>query len=195
LESKVSTTITNSKGFGAFIEKASESTFDEVTISRQGGLFTVYNTTGHYIGMIDSSSWKTIACIPAKNSIHIEAYINIKDADTKKGSKKAPLLIVLYGSLEDSDTVGDYLSESEIFLQHPPIYNTNVQYRNPQYYYIPGIEIDKPRIYSGSVPVIPKRQRSYDIKDDLMQLFNTTKEVEGAEQCLVSDRVSTPLLE
>jgi hypothetical protein len=195
LELEVSITVTNSKGFGAFIDNASESTFDEVTISQQGSIITVYNATGRYMGMMNSSTWKTITRIPATHSIRIEAYINIKDPDIKKDSKKAPLLIVLYGSAEDSDAVGDYLSDSELFLQHPPIYDTHVQYRNPQYYYIPGMEIDMPSIDSGNTPAVSKRQQSYDIKDDLMRLFNATTEIEGAEQCSVSDRVSTPLLE
>jgi hypothetical protein len=147
------------------------------------------------MGMLDSSTWKTITCIPATHSIHIEAYINIKDADIKKDSKKAPLLIVLYGSPEDSDAVGDYLSDSELFLQHPPIYNTNFQYRNPQYYYIPGTQLDKSSLEIGSATAVAKRQQTYDIKDDLMRFFNITTEVEGVEQCSVSDRVSTPLLE
>src|SRR4051794_9209008 len=41
--------------------------------------------------------------------------------------------ILIYGLKSEADTIGDILSEHELFLQHPQEYDDRVTYHNPQY--------------------------------------------------------------
>ncbi|KAF4495970.1 SNF2 family domain containing protein [Fusarium agapanthi] len=100
--------------------------------------------SGNYMGRIESKAIvdlvqdyqvtlaTTLECPPVKKKKSIESFQTPKI-----------LHVVIYGLRKDMDDIGDFLEDSELFLQHPTEYDTRLEYLNPQYLLRPGSSISR----------------------------------------------------
>lgn len=103
------------------------------------------NENGDYMGLLDHETASALDQIRQEHDIDNRAYIF---HDRKSGSKNSgvtwgaslPIYIVVYGHPEDFELVGQTLSESGIYLQHPQHKEELALYKNPQYLIGPGEE-------------------------------------------------------
>ncbi len=95
------------------------------------------------MGFLDHETASALGQIHREHDVDIKAYMS---HDLKCESKNSsvtwgasiPIYIVLYGHPEDSELIGQTLSESSIFLQHPQFKEDLALYKNPQYLIRPG---------------------------------------------------------
>ncbi|KAF5666931.1 SNF2 family domain-containing protein [Fusarium circinatum] len=74
----------------------------------------------------------TLECPPVKKKKSTESFQTPKT-----------LHVVIYGLRKDMDDIGDFLEDSEPFLQHPTGYDTRLEYLNPQFLLRPGSSIPR----------------------------------------------------
>ena len=118
-----------------------------VNLNVQGPVTTAHSvykrSNSDYMGLLDHETASALSQICQENDIDIKAYIlHNRKSDSKSGSvtwgASIPIYIVLYGHPEDSELIGQSLSESCIFLQHPQHKEDLELYQNPQYLLRPG---------------------------------------------------------
>lgn len=96
-----------------------------------------------YLGLLDHETASALGQIRQRHDFYIRAYIlhdcksDSKNSGTTWGAS-IPIYIVLYSHPEDSELIGQALSENNIFLQHPQYIEDGALYRNPQYFIQPG---------------------------------------------------------
>lgn len=120
-----------------------------VKLDIQGPVTTVHSvyktSNGEYMGLLDHETARALGQIRQEHDVYIRAYIF---HDRESGSKNSgvtwgasiPIYIVVYSHPEDPELVGQKLSESNIFLQHPQYKEDLALYKNPQYLIRPGEE-------------------------------------------------------
>ena len=110
-----------------------------------------YTTTGVAIGSLDTRYSKIIRVMREGANVDIQAYViseptphnDIRDTrqsrfarkqktSQKAQAKKFTLNVVLYGTMDSFEDVGDFLSQCTEYLQAPLLCDRNVPYRNPQ---------------------------------------------------------------
>ena len=149
----------------------------------------MHNALGNYLGLLDPRTSKAISNLAEKYFVHVEAYTCLKEPDPN--IHQATISINIYGLSENIDEVGDILFESSIFLQRPLKRNSKVEYKNPQSFDIP--KVVPVRFCSANHGT--KCQRLYDMKDDLMDSLATATKGMRFQDCPVSTRLKTQLLE
>ena len=123
-----------------------------VKLNVQGPMTTVHSVhqsgKNDYMGLLDQETASTLEQICQEHDVDIRAYIlHDRKSDSKNGSvtwgADIPIYIVLFGHSQDSELIGQSLSESSIFLQHPRYKGDLELYKNPQYLLAPGEEYPK----------------------------------------------------
>lgn len=97
--------------------------------------------TGEYFGCLEERNAEILATLAAEGSIFFQSYANDSSRRSKiksmKGKKVAQsdlqylMNAIIYGPLDLSQSVGDYLSKCKMFLQDPVRCDRNVRYQNP----------------------------------------------------------------
>lgn len=120
-----------------------------VKLKTQGPMTTVHsvceNSNGNYLGLLDHETASALGQIRQEHDVDIRAYMSHDRKPESKNSSvtwgaSIPIYIVVYGHPENSELVGQTLSESSIFLQHPQFKEDLALYKNPQYLIRPGEE-------------------------------------------------------
>ena len=95
------------------------------------------------MGLLDYETASALGQIRQRHDFYIRAYIlhdrksDSKNSGTTWGAS-IPIYLVMYSHPEDSELIGQALSEDSIFLQHPEYIEVGTLYQNPQYFIHPG---------------------------------------------------------
>ena len=148
----------------------------------------VYAENSVYVGLLCSRISRVLGLVAQRYPLDCETIIR-PDVKVKNPTRSNhPITITLYGNLADSEAVGILLSDHDVFLQRPTIYDENYKYNNPQFFDIPEFEAMKLSPGSKSEPNLKLCQ----IGDSLTDLLPSTTDWQG--ECPVSDLLKTPLL-
>lgn len=176
-----------------------------VKLKIQGPVTTVHSihkqSGSDYIGLLDHESASALGQILRDFDVNFRAYIlNDSKSDSKKSGvtwgASIPIYIVVYAHQDDSELVGDTLSQSDIFLQHPQHKEDLALYKNPQYLIRPGEEypdIDCIDIDPSSSSTEPFNERGTLSENRLDSIFESAQGPETYSIVEASPRVKTLL--
>lgn len=157
--------------------------------------------TKRIIGSAMSNCCSSICRLQEQVTIRLTA--NIALTETRRASQYlgSTLRLVLYGLMTDKNFVAKFLSDNDIYLQHPSISecDADIPYFNPQYFLGPG----------GSMPAlecltVSKRGRPGDKKQDsltevekgrLLQIFESAHDPDVRFSTRPSSRLQSVLKE
>ncbi|KAF5530925.1 SNF2 family domain-containing protein [Fusarium mexicanum] len=121
--------------------------------------------SGKYMGRIES---KAIVDLVQDYQVTLATTLECPPVKKKKSTEsfQTPkiLHIVIYGLRKDMDDIGDFLEDSELFLQHPSEYDTRLEYLNPQYLLRPGSSI--PRADGATFQALANQNSSDRVMED-----------------------------
>lgn len=110
---------------------------------------------------------------------------------------KLPVRVILHGLMAEKDAVGSFLSDHDLFFQHPfpSELDSSVPYFNPHYLLRPGSQMpDIGRLsLRGSTDEIPEEVLDDVSKARLMRVFNSAYDPEGSIEAKPSPRLKTTL--
>jgi hypothetical protein len=92
--------------------------------------------------------------------------------------------------------IGGFLSDSEIFLQHPQNYDNSVPYDNPHYLVRPGYSLSTPEVLvrlRGSPKPSPILSEENPLKAQVLQVFDYAQGPQIYSEVSASSQISTPL--
>ena len=171
----------------------------------QGPVTTVHSiykiSNSDYMGLLDHGTASALGQVLLEYDVEFRAYII---HDCKSDSKNSgvtwgatiPINIVVYGHSEDSESVGQKLSDSGIFLQHPQYKEDLALYKNPQYLVRPGEEfpnIDCIDADPSSSWTEPSNERDTLNENRLDSIFESAQGPENYSIIEPSPRLSTTL--
>jgi hypothetical protein len=115
------------------------------TLIPYGELFKLHLAASNkYVGLFESTALNQIS---SRFRVKLVAIIrNCKDNTKKKRSLKSieiEVEVVIYSIRSDADAIGNFLSDDELYLQHPTDYDSRFPYFNPQYLLRPGAEMPR----------------------------------------------------
>ena len=153
-----------------------------------------------YMGLLDLGTATALSQIRQEYDVDFRAYIiHDRKSDSKNGvtwGASIPIYIVVYGHSEDSERVGEKLSESGIFLQHPQYKEDLALYKNPQYLVRPGEQfpnIDGIDLDPSSSWTEPSNERDALNENRLDSIFGSAQGPEKYSIVEQSSRLSTTL--
>ncbi|KAF4443330.1 SNF2 family domain-containing [Fusarium acutatum] len=119
--------------------------------------------SGNYMGRIESK-----AIVDLVQDYQVTLATTLKCSPVQKKSTDSfqtpkTLHIVIYGLRKDMNDIGDFLEDSELFLQHPTECDTRLEYLNPQYLLRPGSTI--PRVNGASFQALANPQSSDQVME------------------------------
>ncbi|KAF4439353.1 hypothetical protein F53441_12603 [Fusarium austroafricanum] len=133
--------------------------------------------SGKYVGLIES---KAIEDLVQTYQVTLTTTLSWSPTSKKKSTEaiqtSKTLHIVVYGMRKDMDDIGDFLEESDLFLQHPTEYDSRLEYLNPQYLLRPGSSV--PRAHNAVFCAVTKQQPSDRMleekaKSEVHQVFDS----------------------
>jgi hypothetical protein len=149
-----------------------------------------------YVGLLHSHTGQVIGDISRNYSVTFSAFVpDKKSLPTPTAPKSRRLCILLYGFQRDSETIGQALSENNIYLQHPPSYDPSVVYSNPHYLARPG---SAPSFTQTTSRVLGNSARSSQIHDEcvrneILQALDTADGPQNFSALEASGRLCTTL--
>ncbi|KAF5986264.1 hypothetical protein FBULB1_2486 [Fusarium bulbicola] len=155
--------------------------------------------SGNYMGRIDS---KAIVDLVQNYQVTLVATLECppvkKQKSTESFQTPKTLHVVIYGLRKDVDDIGDFLEDSELFLQHPSKYDTRLEYLNPQYLLRPGSSI--PRADCATFQALANQHSSDQVMEDkakceVHQVFDSASGPSTFTQVQPSPRLRTSLKE
>lgn len=176
-----------------------------VKLNIQSSLTTVHfvhkKSDGDYMGLLDHETASALGQIRQENDVDIRAYIlHDRKSDSKSGrlvwGASIPINIVVYGHAQDSELVGESLSEHNIFLQHPQYKEDLALYKNPQYLVRPGEEypdIECMETEPSSLWTEPSDERGILSENRLESVFEAAQGPETYSNVEPSPRIRTNL--
>lgn len=176
-----------------------------VKLNVQSSLTTVHfvhkKSNSDYMGLLDHETASALGQIHEENDVDIRAYIlHDQKTDSKSGGlvwgASIPINIVVYGHPQDSELVGESLSENNIFLQHPQYKEDLALYKNPQYLVRPGEEypnIECMEIEPSSSWTEPSDERWTLSENRLESVFESAQGPETYSVVEPSPRIRTDL--
>ncbi|KAI0600873.1 hypothetical protein F4775DRAFT_543860, partial [Biscogniauxia sp. FL1348] len=167
-----------------------------------------YEATGKYAGILI----KPALCELLKSyTIKLKGYLSVAKSEIlslragkrKTKSDHAPehsLRIVVYGLFADKHAVCKFLSDSELYLQHPSgtECDLSVGYFNPHYLVRPGGEmpsLEELSLDENGEPAEPTRTLDDTTKGRLLRMFDLADGGEVEVDVTPSSRLQTPLME
>jgi hypothetical protein len=101
---------------------------------------------------------------------------------------------LVYGFRKDLEEVGDFLSQNELFLQHPSFFDPAVNYDNPHYLLSPGKEIEIPdQAHLGSQGQAGERKSTSNVVNEISDIFETAGGPTNYSEVRVSAHLKTEL--
>ena len=158
-----------------------------VNLIIQGPVTTVHSaykiSTSDYMGLLDHETASALGKIYQEYDVDPRAYIlHDRTCDSKSSSvtwgASIPIYIVLYSHSQESELLGQSLSENNIFLQHPQHKEDLKLYKNPQYLVFPGEEypsIDCIDAENSTSWVEPSHERDVLNKNQLDSVFESAQ--------------------
>ena len=165
----------------------------------QNHVTAVYHLDSNkYIGLLDPASTKLMNSIRGKYDIDNRDYV-VQAPNSKKAvlswGLSLPLYINIHGRPEESDALGEYLAEQEVFLQHPSDAQNLATYNNPQYLLRPDEEF--PSIKGQDAGSIEAGERLDEPglpgENQLDSIFTTAQGSEYCSKIEQSPRLKTSL--
>ncbi|KAF8538868.1 SNF2 family N-terminal domain-containing protein [Trichophaea hybrida] len=102
--------------------------------------------------------------------------------------------ILVYGFRKDLEEIGDFLSQNELFLQHPSFFDPAVHYDNPHYLLSPGKEIEIPdQAHLGSQGQAGERKSTSNVVNEISDIFETAGGPTHYSEVRVSAHLKTEL--
>jgi len=111
-----------------------------VVLNIQSSLVTVHGFPNlEYLGLLESHMG-TVVTELSKNYLfdHLAYLPEIAESDIAERISKRSLHIIISSKKEWGDGIGEFLSENDVFLQHPYKEDIFWPYKNPQYFLRPG---------------------------------------------------------
>ena len=165
-------------------------------LSRQE-LYCLQSSDGKDFAVLHSRTAAALQTLQDLPSIRLEAVLGIGNSDRPypqrtKGKKTIfSISIDLYGSEEIAQEVGKRLSKARIYLQHPVCLKSDVLYKNPHYYAIPGVQ----EASLSHIAPSAEREEQETPSVDIAKVF---EEIEHTRQLASQDadsHIITPLLQ
>ena len=153
------------------------------------------------MGLLDPGTARALGQILQEYDVEFRAYIiHDRKSDSKSSSvtwgASIPIYIVTYGHSKQSERVGQKLSDSGIFLQHPQHKEDLALYKNPQYFVRPGEDfpnIDGIDADPSSSWTEPSNERDSLSENRLDSIFDSAQGPEHYSIVEPSPRLSTTL--
>lgn len=154
-----------------------------------------------YMGLLDHETASALGQIRQEHDVDIRAYMSHdRKFDSKHGSfawgASIPIYIVVYGHPKDSELVGQTLSDSSIFLQHPQHTEDLALYKNPQLLIRPGEEypnIDCIEADPSTSEIEPSSEREILNDNRLDSIFDSAQGPDNYSTVESSPRLRTTL--
>ncbi|GAP84855.2 putative transcription termination factor 2 protein [Rosellinia necatrix] len=161
-----------------------------------------YDHTRKIVGLVDSDTSAGLAPILDSPRLQVRTNCRINSRRKEPGeeagqaiSKGYNLDLVLYGPRKSAPTVGKFLSQKEVWLRKPFVYDNGIQYENPQdnegWKPPPPPALRQQPLY----PPPPQMVRSVEeIRSEVMGVFDSLTKNEDLPEMVPDPRVQTELL-
>jgi hypothetical protein len=160
-----------------------------LSISFANSIAVVRSSSGRSLGLLESRFGKPLSALTRDYRVRLESFA-IGKRSKAGGAPIKSICIIVYGFRHDYDTLGDFLSQNELFLQHPQYNDDSVEYDNPHYLTRPGgvIEIpDQPATRAGGT------RHTSDVVKEISDVFETASGPSHYSEVRVSDQLITEL--
>lgn len=155
-----------------------------------GPLMIVHQTSGEYIGLLDSRLSKGVnqlLSLPLVR-IRLQAFFDGRlPFQSQSPPMSTSICINVYGPMQGGYAAGKILSDHKIFLQHPRFNEKHLGYRNPHYF--TGCDDDHESIIKTGAPV----GLLSTVEAEIKTLFEANVESSMSE-INPGNEVKTPLL-
>jgi hypothetical protein len=166
----------------------------KISLSFSGDIGMINSSSRKNIGLLQSRTGKALSAL-ARNydrSVHLDSFAMAGAAKTKAPVKTVYILV--YGFRKDLEEVGDFLSQNELFLQHPSFFDPAVNYDNPHYLLSPGKEIEIPdQAHLGSQGQAGERKSTSNVVNEISDIFETAGGPTNYSEVRVSAHLKTEL--
>ncbi|KAL9122535.1 MAG: hypothetical protein Q9187_000917 [Circinaria calcarea] len=172
----------------------------DVLLKLHADITTVYfKDSSQYAGILDQSTAQVVKNLV--QSFRVELSTTLISQGTEVVRRNAPknhfdeLCIVVYGFNNDSEAIGDLLSQNNTYLQHPRVYDRTVIYDNPQYLVKPGSKLEAPDdlVSVSATALSTERKKAVLTKDQIVQVFDNAHGPQIYCEVPVSERLETRL--
>lgn len=100
-----------------------------------GPLMIVHQTSGEYIGLLDSRLSKGVNQLLSVPLVRLQAFlVGRLPFQSQSSPMSTSICINVYGPMQGGYAAGKILSDHRIFLQHPRSNEKHLGYRNPHYF-------------------------------------------------------------
>ncbi|KAI1437179.1 SNF2 family N-terminal domain-containing protein [Xylaria sp. CBS 124048] len=171
-------------------------------IGDQTARIYAYDHTRNIVGLVDSHTSAGLA--PILDAAHFQIRTNCKISSRRKEpgeevgkptSRSHALELVIYGPRKTARTVGKYLSHRGVWLRKPFVYDSGIQYENPQ-----ELEGSRPpppstlkqQLTTHSQPQVARNVE--EIRSEVMGVFDSLTKSEDLPEMEPDPRVQTELL-
>jgi hypothetical protein len=173
----------------------------EVCLSIRGSVGTLHHHDSMaYAGILDRRVAKALGELSRRCAVTLVATaqgVGSKDVELKTiPTRCSKISIIVYGLKKDRRIIGGFLSDSEIFLQHPQNYDNSVPYDNPHYLVRPGHSLSTPEVLlrpGGSPKPSPILSDDNPLKAQVLQVFDYAQGPQVYPEVSASSRISTTL--
>lgn len=153
-----------------------------------GPLMIVHQTSGEYIGLLDSRLSKGVNQLLSLSSVRLQAFLcGQLPFQSQSPPMPASICINVYGPMQGGYKAGKILSDHGIFLQHPRFNEKHLGYKNPHYF--TGCDDDHESIIKTGAPV----RLLSTVEAEIKTLFEANVESSMSE-VNPGNEVKTPLL-
>ncbi|RYO89572.1 hypothetical protein DL764_008561 [Monosporascus ibericus] len=159
--------------------------------------FSLLSEKGEVVAVLDVDTCNALHCLQGYQGVRATAVVEtlrLVQTRVKRSSKGVfPLSIDIYGTQDEASEVGDKLSETHAFLQHPFFLEPGYEYVNPQYFQLGG----EMKSMTYLVRLSEIEHRAKRISDEVDRVFNSldTMGLDDADTVLDAqpDAINTPL--
>ncbi|KAI0815779.1 SNF2 family N-terminal domain-containing protein [Xylaria sp. FL0064] len=161
-----------------------------------------YDHTRNIVGLVDPTTSSGLAPLLDAPRLQIRTNCRINTRRKEPGeevgkpiSKNYNLDMVLYGPRKSAATVGKYLSQKQVWLRKPFVYDNGIQYENPQEIVGPRPPPPPALRQQPMYPPPPQMVRSIEeIRSEVMGVFDSLTKSEDLPLMEPHPRVQTELL-
>jgi hypothetical protein len=180
--------------------------YQSFEVSKYSDYFMLKFPDGSPFAQVSELVSRGLAKIQQYPSVEMRAFAETKRIQRvfsrakKPGEATMTVEINIYGSVTDSDFIGDELSSAKLFLQDPSLAIQDIEYRNPHIVEFSGIEEPKPEslgqifLVESSEPfkIVKEERKKFDhAVSTIYQSLTRSRNLDGKKG---GAHVLTPLL-
>lgn len=147
-----------------------------MSLSFTGELGVITLSSGEYLGLLEYNIGKALSSLIPNFHVDLDSFLLRNEEAHARGfsNNSHTVYILLYCERKDSDAISSFLSEHQLFLQHPVSFDPTTEYHNPQYLTGPGGDIEMPELVSSKFQQRQERSMGQE-KDEIANIFETAQ--------------------